>query len=646
MSPAPGLGPYNIYRSCLRIQCVLIRQRPVRKTSLKPHPGALGQNMPTAVSPDSVALNSAEMACSLLSRTRSSKRTRRYLELPVDDWVQVATPSLGTLSRICEVNFMTAQVALGFLCNNSRATYVGIDFHNSSPRERRTLEQHLPARARVVAGDDMRTVRIAPGVDDCDVLILGSDGGAQSRKRLLSDLPNALRRAGPRGVVIMHGRECKAGRKIAPMLANIRPTCSRASCTMHGWCQRWQEFVEAGVISDARCQRSAAGRRWCTGRLDAQSICTRRTPLLQGTTGSVVRFGKLGQLPGPWRYFTVRPCSPTAIDARGNVCLFFKDGVIEAFVGGLTSTDGLSFPPLSDVGLVLPRRWRHASMTHNLAIAIDNGDFLLVGGLFNPQSEAGVHANDGVWIARASSWQFRENDTELGANHALHAGGQNGHWRDVRLLLTGKHPGCTERRDPAVAPLAYPHVCEFDGRFSLVRFRERYLLYGRANPGLHGERYVQVTGSTDLRNWSAFELIDVRGYHHSQGDMYFFSVQVNPLDPHTLVALVPLVHRLRGCLGLTASRDGLHWSEITPLIRCDVYGERTAHHPVDGILVSGEHIDIYIHQNVPGITADTVTARGIRRFPYLRQPPPRLMRYRVPKATWSGWIDVALTGLL
>ena len=73
--------------------------------------------------------------------------------------------------------------------------------------------------------------------------------------------------------------------------------------------------------------------------------------------------------------------------------------------------------------------------------------------------------------------------------------------------------------------------------------------------------------------------------------------------------------------------------------------ERTAHHPVDGILVSEEHVDIYVHQNVPGITADKVTTRGLRRFPYLRQPPSRLVRYRVPKATWSRWTDVALSGL-
>ena len=137
-----------------------------------------------SVSPNSAALNSVETACSLLSRSRSSKRTRRLPELPVDDWVQAASHGSGTPSQICEVNFMTAQVALGFLCRFPHANYLGIDFHNESPSGRRTLEQHLSPRAQMVAGDDLRTVRIAPDVDDRDVMVLATDDGAQSRKRL------------------------------------------------------------------------------------------------------------------------------------------------------------------------------------------------------------------------------------------------------------------------------------------------------------------------------------------------------------------------------------------------------------------------------------------------------------------------------
>ena len=600
-------------------------------------------------------------ACSLLGSIRSKSPRRSQLiprlsPLSVNDWVQAAK-SVGTPSLVCEVNFETAQVALSFLCHFPRSKYVGIDFRNQSRRDRRLLEQHLSARAGIVSGDDMRSVRVAPALDECDVLVLGTDDGNKGRKRLMTDLPNALRRAAPRSTVVMHGRACRPSQR---MKANIRPSCTRASCTMYSWCQRWQELLEAGVLQDARCQNSTAGRRWCAGKMQPRSICTRRPPLLEGITGSAVRFGvstlyrhAAEHLPGPWRYFTVRPCSPRETVASGSVCLFFKDGVVESLVGGVESSDGLQFPRVaarhgdaaSGVGLVLPRKWRRASMTHNLAIAIDREEFVLIGGLFNPQHEAGAHANDGVWTARASSWQFMTNATSLEAGHTLRASGQSGHWRDVRRLLTGHHPGCVERRDPAVAPLAYPYVCEFDGRFSLVWFDGRYLLYGRANPGLHGERYVQVTTSTDMRSWSAFELIDVRGYHHSQGDMYFFSVQVNPTDPRTLVAMVPLVHRLRGCIGLTVSRDGLRWSEITPLTRCAVYGERTAHHPVDGLIVGAEHVDVYIHENVPGVTADRVTDRSLHRFPYLRQPASRIVRYRVPKATWSGWTNEALRSL-
>ena len=84
------------------------------------------------------------------------------------------------------------------------------------------------------------------------------------------------------------------------------------------------------------------------------------------------------------------------------MCLFFKDGVVESLVGGVESSDGLQFPRVaarhgdaaSGVGLVLPRKWRRASMTHNLAIAIDREEFVLIGGLFNPAVEVDMWRYD------------------------------------------------------------------------------------------------------------------------------------------------------------------------------------------------------------------------------------------------------------
>ena len=69
------------------------------------------------------------------------------------------------------------------------------------------------------------------------------------------------------------------------------------------------------------------------------------------------------------------------------------------------------------------------------------------------------------------------------------------------------------------------------------------------------------------------------------GEIYFFAVQPNPIHNGSLIALAPIVHRFGGCIGLTLSDDGVYWSPLTPLVRCTVYGDRAAHHPVVGGLI-------------------------------------------------------------
>lgn len=63
-----------------------------------------------------------------------------------------------------------------------------------------------------------------------------------------------------------------------------------------------------------------------------------------------------------------------------------------------------------------------------------------------------------------------------------------------RLVINGSHAGCVERR--RADALAYagvpPGECEFDGRLALVEFRQRYLLFARANLAASGQRFVQV----------------------------------------------------------------------------------------------------------------------------------------------------------
>ena len=166
-------------------------------------------------------------------------------------------------------------------------------------------------------------------------------------------------------------------------------------------------------------------------------------------------------------------------------------------------------------------------------------------------------------------------------------------------------------------------VCEFDGRLALVAFKGELLLFVRANLAAAGRRHVQVTrmraaeadGVLDMDNgtaarrgwrsrwpsarssargsgahdeadreqdrldgrnaghsrdgtrWAPFKTVHLGGYD-ATGDVYFFAAQVNPAHNGSLVAIFPLVHRLRACLAIAASYDGVHWSRVTPLLSC------------------------------------------------------------------------------
>ena len=272
-------------------------------------------------------------------------------------------------------------------------------------------------------------------------------------------------------------------------------------------------------------------------------------------------------------------------------------------------------------------------MTHNLGVwreAADGrhgGGYLFVGGQHN---KASADERAGVWAVRTGVW-FK---------HAWRgAAAASPEW-----LLDGHHPGCVERRRLLVAYML-PGVCEFDGRLSVVRHPTtgRYMMYARANAAAHGARFVMVATSADLVVWSPFQLLQIAGYSTpSQGDVYFWAAAVNPAAPTTLLAVFPIVDRLRGCLALSASRDGVRWSPPAPLLRCQVYGERTAHHPAAGVVARGDDVWLYVHENVPGVVADKVNARILSRFKYLRQPPPRLVRYAIGREALRRWTEGAL----
>lgn len=258
-------------------------------------------------------------------------------------------------------------------------------------------------------------------------------------------------------------------------------------------------------------------------------------------------------------------------------------------------------------------------------------------------------------MARGASWQFAPpgrlplrasrlgtlSGDELAA--ATEAAGSS-QWRSPRWLFNGTHRGCLERRSRFYASMAHLGTCEFDGRLSLARFGGRLWLYARANVAEHGQRFVQATSSADEgATWSAFSLISISGYEMAQGDVYFFVVSANPALPGSLLALFPLAHQFRGCIGLAASADGLRWSAPTPLLRCAVHGERAVHHPAAGLVVDGDEVAIFVHENVPGTTTDGLpTTAELKAYPYLKTGRTRLMRHTIPAKDLRRWTMAAL----
>ena len=46
-------------------------------------------------------------------------------------------------------------------------------------------------------------------------------------------------------------------------------------------------------------------------------------------------------------------------------------------------------------------------------------------------------------------------------------------------------------------------------------------------------------------------------------------------------------------------RDGVNWSQLRPLLECEVYGERTAHHPVSGgVICAGKRMPALFYLRV------------------------------------------------
>ena len=260
----------------------------------------------------------------------------------------------------------------------------------------------------------------------------------------------------------------------------------------------------------------------------------------------------------------------------------------------------------------------------------------------------------GLWMMRGSAWCYPPSsiDTGAGTQEWVSKDGTvdepaDSPWHSKRLIINGSHPGCMERRDPKSSPhlahLIGGGVCEYDGRLSLVHFNGSLLLFTRANPMSHGSRHVQMTRSVDDGNsWSPFQQIQIDG-HDDAGDIYFFGVQVNPSHNGSLVAVFPLVHRLRACICISASADGLRWTRVTPLLSCELFGERTIDQPAAPSMVRrGTEVWLYVQEEVPGITIDRTTPKMVWNQMVKHEKTSRVVRYAFSCDSLASWTRTAL----
>lgn len=291
---------------------------------------------------------------------------------------------------------------------------------------------------------------------------------------------------------------------------------------------------------------------------------------------------------------------------------------------------GALFVPTSDAA---GRAYGHASA--------DGGrhELIAIGGQFHPsrklrwrQTKARL---DGVYLLRA------RNQSELltraffpfqlrgWATRAFRTPAQE---ERVCRVLDGYHEGCAECRAPSQG------ACEFDGRFSLARFRGRYHLYARANLQTdRGGRFLQVA-STSTSNprgpYGPFARLRIAGHAYPQaGNLYFGAVKPNPLDASVLIGLFTLAlppgagarplptqrtastdektkeKRQRsasgsehnGLVALSVSCDGLHWGPLVVLTTGLAVENRSFDQPCDGLIHRGGRVLAFVHRNVPGI---------------------------------------------
>lgn len=549
------------------------------------------------------------------------------------------------VATLCEMNMRSDTVKqwLTGLGARTAARHRGIVFsdnistHQHGPED--TLftvgEWTILASPRSVA---RRMLRREP----CHIVLVDMNGDAAAQRVSMQlDLEHQMALTSFRkgSLFVMHGRRKCSEPKAYKYEGTGR---LREQC----WQEKWERMVQRGDLRDTQCELHD-DELWCSGFSDVPSLCTDRTPLLDASrdvSASIVNLTN-GERPRPCyaihatvsgdlqcrtkyalRYFSVIPCGPEGAPAQ-KLCLLFKDRLNENWVAGLESSDeGRSF--VGSPALVMPSDAKGtlssgAVLTHNYAImrrrrstvgSAGSSKYFIVGGTHRSRVQRLKH--NGLWMAEGQSWRWSD-DLQTELLHRVYVGQGNfaplalprqTQWQRWRLIVDGFQTGCVENRSKAVyKQLVGAGVCEFDGRVSLAELGSKLLLYVRANTApLGGGRHVQVTTSMDGgQRWSPFRLLDVVGLPPHSGEVYYWSAQRNPAHGDTLLAVAPIVHHGRGCVGLSLSVDGHTWSTPEPLVRCGVHGERTVDHPVAGVVATREgSVLFFVHREVPLISQD------------------------------------------
>ena len=283
-----------------------------------------------------------------------------------------------------------------------------------------------------------------------------------------------------------------------------------------------------------------------------------------------------------WRYYQVLECR------NGSVCMTFKTMGKTASLGGMVSSDGITFGKAYDV-LKLGPEWREDMFTHNLALLPLGGDeYVMMGGkqgfVSNSTCRSELRAAGFSQSTRPAcllpvSGFMSPSPTGIRLSRGRGLPWDAGRWSQPQTTLTGTHPAnCIDRRPEATG---YPRLlaCEFDGRLSLARVQGVYHLYARANRqsgAVAGGRFVQVTRSQQLeRGWSTWAPVQILGLDPKHVDVYFFAVGLNPVDANSVLAVFPLTQPPLACVVAAVSYDGVHFSRPINLLQSP-FGVRSA----------------------------------------------------------------------